>query len=216
MTQVRLSRDSLVSRVYRSLREQIVEGKLAPGAPLVELKISEELGASRTPVREALRLLEQDGLVETVPNKCTVVIGLDAQDISDTYDFRTPTFGLCARWATQRMTDEEILELKNHLELQEFYLQKGDFLKGGENDSHFHDLLYAGCRSRAVIQTMRNLHDLSRRARESTPRTQARIAESVREHRDIFEAIAARDPEAAQRAAEAHLINAKEHVLSTL
>ncbi|MBQ2252524.1 MAG: GntR family transcriptional regulator [Clostridia bacterium] len=216
MTQVRLSRDSLVSRVYRSLREQIVEGKLAPGSPLVEAKISEELGVSRTPVREALRLLEQDGLVETVPNKCTVVVGIDAQDISDTYDFRTPAFGLCARWATLRMTDEEILELKNHLELQEFYLQKGDFAKVDENDSRFHDMLYDGCRSRAVTQTMRNLHDLSRRAREIAPRTEARIAESVREHRDIFEAIADRDPDAAQTAAEAHLINAKEHVLSTL
>ncbi len=216
MTQIRKTRDSLMLRVYQELRAEIVGGKLAPGMPLVEARISEELGVSRTPVREALRLLEQDGLVETVPNKCTIVVGIDRQDISDTYDFRIPTFGLCAKWATERMTDEEISELKNHLELQEYYLQKGDFEKVSENDSKFHDLLYAGCRSRSVIQTMRNLHILSQRAREITPRTQERIALSVSEHRKIFEAIAARDSALAEKAAIDHLLTAKEHVLNLL
>lgn len=216
MKEIRKTRDSLMLRVYRELRSEIVGGKLAPGALLVEAKISEELGVSRTPVREALRLLEQDGLVDTIPNKCSIVVGIDRQDISDTYDFRIPTFGLCAKWATERMSDEEITELKNHLELQEFYLEKGDFEKVSENDAKFHDLLYAGCRSRAVIQTMRNLHILSQRAREITPRREERIAESVREHRVIYEAIAARDPEAAQTAARGHLEHAKAYVLNVL
>lgn len=216
MTQIRKSRDSLMLRVYQELRSEIVGGKLAPGAPLVEAKISEELGVSRTPVREALRLLEQDGLVDTVPNKCSIVVGIDRQDISDTYDFRIPTFGLCAKWASERMSDEEIREVQNILELQEYYLAKTDFEKVAENDAKFHDLLYAGCRSRAVTQTMRNLHILSQRAREITPRGRERMAESVREHRAIFEAIAARDPEGAQEAACAHLCRAKEHVLSVL
>lgn len=216
MTQIRKTRDSLMLRVYQELHAEIVGGKLAPGSPLVEARISEELGVSRTPVREALRLLEQDGLVEAVPNKCTVVVGIDRQDISDTYDFRIPTFGLCAKWASERMTDEEISELENHLELQEYYLQKGDFEKVSENDSKFHDLLYAGCRSRAVVQTMRNLHILSQRAREITPRTHERIALSVEEHRRIYEAIAARDSAAAEKAAIEHLVTAKEHVLKLL
>lgn len=216
MTAIRKNGDSLLARVYQELRAQIVGGKLAPGAALVEAKISEELGVSRTPVREALRLLEQDGLVDTVPNKCSIVVGIDPQDISDTYDFRIPTFGLCAKWASERMTDEEIYELSNHLELQEYYLAKGDFSKVSENDAKFHDLLYAGCRSRAVMQTMRNLHVLSQRVRETSPRTDARLAESVREHRAIYEAIAARNPEAAQEAACLHLVKAKEHVLSAL
>ncbi len=216
MTQLRKGRDSLVGQVYQELREQIVGGKLAPGAPLVEAKISEELGVSRTPVREALRLLEQDGLVDTVPNKCSIVVGIDEQDISDTYDFRIPTFGLCAKWATERMTDEEITRLRNLLELQEYYLEKGDLENVSENDSKFHDLLYAGCRSRAVMQTMRNLHILSQRVREITPRTEERVSASVWEHRKIYEAIAARDTEAAQAAAIVHLQNAKDHVLNVL
>lgn len=216
MTQIRKTRDSLMLRVYRQLREEIVGGRLAPGATLVEAKVSEELGVSRTPVREALRLLEQDGLVEAIPNKCSVVVGIDRQDISDTYDFRIPMFALCAKWATERMTEEEIHQLQDLLELQEFYLQKGDFDKVGENDAIFHDLLYAGCRSRAVIQTMRNLHTLSQRAREIVPRTRERVCQSVQEHRKILEAILARNPEAAQEAARAHLISAKEHVLEVL
>lgn len=216
MTQIRESRNSLVLRAYQELRERIVSGVFAPGTPLVETRISEILGVSRTPVREALRLLEQDGLVETIPNKCTVVVGIDLQDISDTYDFRIPTFGLCAKWATERMSDSEISELQNHLELQEYYLQKGDFEKVSENDSKFHDLLYEGCRSRAVTQTMRNLHMLSQRARENTVRACERITESVAEHRRIFEAIASREADAAYEAACVHLVRAKEHVLQEL
>ncbi len=208
--------DSLMARVYQQLRRDIVEGKLAPGASLVEAKLSEDLGVSRTPVREALRLLEQDGLVDSIPNKCSIVVGIDLQDISDTYDFRIPTFGLCARWATERMTDQEIEELRNLLELQEFYLQKGDVEKVRENDSRFHDLIYAGCRSRAVTQTMRNLHILSQRVREIAISETARTPDSVREHRAIFDAIAARDAAAAQVAAQEHLINAKEHILKSL
>lgn len=209
-------RDSLVSRVYRELRTRIVDGSLAPGSALVEAKVSEELGVSRTPVREALRLLEQDGLVDAIPNKCSIVVGIDPQDISDTYDFRIPTFGLCAKWATQRMSDKEVEELKNILELQEFYLQKGDFEKVRENDAKFHDLLYVGCRSRAVIQSMRSLHTLSQRAREITYRGEDRLAASVQEHRAIYEAVLERDFAAAEEAARCHLLAAKDHVLSCL
>lgn len=216
MKEISKPRDSLVARVYQELRREIVEGNLAPGAPLVEAKISEELGVSRTPVREALRLLEQDGLVDTIPNKCSVVVGIDPQDISDTYDFRIPTFGLCAKWATERMNEEQIEQLRSLLELQEYYLSKGDFDKVCENDTKFHDLLYAGCQSRAVTQTMRNLHMLSQRAREVAFRDDARTAESVSEHRAIFDALSARDAEAAREAAQIHLLHAKEHVLKGL
>ena len=208
--------NSLMARVYQELHAAIVGGELAPGAPLVEARLSEKLGVSRTPVREALRLLEQDGLIETVPNKCSVVVGIDRQEISDTYDIRIPAFGLCARWAAQRMTDEAIAELKSVLELQEYYLGKGDLAGVGETDARFHELLYAGSGSRAVKQTMQNLHVLSQRARENVPRGKDRLTASLREHFAILEAITRRDPDAAEAAARAHLESAKAHVLTAL
>ena len=211
-----LEQDSLTLRVYRELRREIVDGRLAPGSALVEAKLSKELGVSRTPVREALRLLEQDGLVDTIPNKCSIVVAIDRQDILDTYEIRKPIFGLCVRWACERMTDEEVEKLENALELQEFYCTKNEFDKVCELDTEFHDILYAGAKSRTVTQTLHTLHIQSQRAREIAFRDDARTLQAVREHRAILEAIRNRDAAAAEIAAIEHLNQAKKHVLKGL
>lgn len=213
---VNLEQDSLLSRVYRELRGEIVDGRLAPGSALVEAKLSKELGVSRTPVREALRLLEQDGLVDTIPNKCSIVVAIDKQDIFDTYEIRKPVFGLCARWACERMTEEEVKKLENALELQEFYCSKKEYAKVCELDTQFHDILYAGAKSRTVAQTLHTLHIQSQRAREVAFQDDERTIQAVKEHRAIFEAIRDKKPDKAESAAIEHLNQAKKHVMKGL
>lgn len=210
------AQDSLFSKVYHALRAEIIEGRLAPGAQLIEARLSEQLGVSRTPVREALRRLEQDGLVDTTPNKCSVVVGIDKQDISDMYDIRILISGLCGEWAVKRMSDEEIAAMRGVLELQEFYGAKQEYAKVCELDGEFHDILYAGCKSRVVQQTLTTLHVLAQRAREISFSDDVRTREAIGEHRAIYEAIQAHDAPAAKKAARTHLLRAKEHVLKGL
>ena len=102
---------SLRGRVFRKLREDILSGKYKDHEELREISIGEELGVSRTPVREALRQLELEGLVTIIPNKGAYVTGITPKDVHDIYTIRSMLEGLCARWATRHITDEQIEEL---------------------------------------------------------------------------------------------------------
>ena len=99
---------SLSSRVFRILRENILSGKYAPDEELKEKTIGEELGVSRTPVREALRQLELEGLVTIIPNKGAYVVGISRKDIRDIYEIRSRLEGLCAKWAAEHITKEQL------------------------------------------------------------------------------------------------------------
>ena len=103
---------SLRAKVFKEIEKAILDGIFSPGDNLIEQKLSNELGVSRTPVREALRQLELEGLVETIPNKGAVVIGVTQKDIDDIYTIRMHIEGLAAGWAATNITDEELQELK--------------------------------------------------------------------------------------------------------
>ena len=115
---------SLGQRVFHRIREDILSGKYKKNEELKEKTIGEELGVSRTPVREALRQLELEGLVTIIPNKGAYVVGLSVGDIQDIYEMRSVLEGLCAKRAAMKATQEQLEELEEILVLSGFHLKK--------------------------------------------------------------------------------------------
>lgn len=201
---------SLRARVFHALEEAILSGKLKPGDTLTEVKLSEQLGVSRTPVREAIGQLEQEGLVRAMPNRGAEVVGVSRRDIEDIYTIRTRIEGLAARWTAEKISGEELRELQNLADLQEFYLRKKDVQQVWQLDSQFHGLIHAYCRSNPLRNTLTGFHHYIARARRLAVEDPLRAAESVEEHREIVEAIAAGDPELAERKMTHHIQMAQE------
>ena len=117
---------SLSARVYNHIRDGILAGTFAKGDELKEKNIGDELGVSRTPVREALRQLELEGLVSIIPNKGAFVEGVSTDDIRDIYEIRALLEGLCARWAATRISDEMMAAMEENIYLTEFHEKKGN------------------------------------------------------------------------------------------
>ncbi len=206
-------RGSLSSRVFHILEDEILSGKLSRGDSLVETEIASRLGVSRTPVREALRQLELDELVRTLPNRGTVVMGVSPKDMEDIFTIRVYIEGLAARWAAEKMDAGSRERLSELLVLQEFYTQKGDFRKLQEIDSSFHELIYEASGSWPLRHTLAHFHHYVRRARELSLENGNRALRVLREHRDIAEAIAKRDADAASHLMGEHIKNAREYFL---
>jgi len=210
------NKSSLFNSVYTELRDGILTGELKPGESLTELRISSELGVSRTPVREAIRQLEHDELVRAIPNKGAVVIGISVADIDDMYTVRMFAEGLAAEWAVVHITDEQIEDMRYTVELQEFYAKKGDYFQVWQLDGKFHHIIYEACKSRMLCHVLSDFHSYASRARELSIKTPARLLASVEEHRNIYEAISRKDGYDAKKYVEEHLIHAKKSVIDSM
>ena len=141
---------SLSAKVFHSIREDILNGKYQANEELKEKNIGDDLGVSRTPVREALRQLELEGLVHIIPNKGAFVEGVTLQDIKDIYEIRTLLEGLCARWAAERITQEQLEELEEIVFLSDFHYSKENWDQILELDNRFHEMVYEACASKEL------------------------------------------------------------------
>ena len=197
---------SLRGRVFNRIREDILSGKYEQNEELRENTIAQELGVSRTPVREALRQLELEGLVTIVPNKGAYVNGISEKDIHDIYVIRSYMEGLCARWACEKMTDNCLKELDEVVELTEFYIRKGNTEQIVELDNRFHELLYRACDSKWLDHMLTDFHHYVERVRMKSLADPERAEKSNQEHRAIVEALRKRDGEEAERLAHEHII----------
>ncbi|MBE6701262.1 MAG: GntR family transcriptional regulator [Ruminococcaceae bacterium] len=207
---------SLTMRVFSEIEQAILSGAYSAGDQLVESKISLEFGVSRTPVREALKQLELEGLVMTIPNKGTFVVGISTEDIHDIYTIRVAVEGISSQWAAERISEEQIKELENIVELQEFYSSKSDILQILQLDTKFHEIIYDISGSRILKHTLASFHNQLKRARESSLLTTGRTISAVKEHRAIFEAIASRNPKKAKELTELHIMNARDNIMLLL
>lgn len=205
---------SLRIRVFNAIENAILSGEYKDGESLSELKISNELSVSRTPVREALMQLELEGLVRNIPNKGAVVVGVTEKDIEDIYAIRISIEGLAAKLCTQKITDEELRALEKIADLQEFYLMKNDTEQLLKLDGDFHKIIYDSSRSRPLRFMLTNFHNYIRHARDISVQTQGRAEKTVAEHRAILEAIRSRDAALAEKLTAEHIINAKENLQS--
>lgn len=198
---------SLGQKVFQIIREDILSGKYKKEEELKEKTIGEELGVSRTPVREALRQLELEGLVTIIPNKGAYVVGFSLQDIQDIYEIRSVLEGLCARRAAVRATSEQIEELEEILYLTEFHVKKGHMEQMVELDSKFHEILYEAGSSKVLEHALRDYHHYLERVRKVSLASPKRAAQSNEEHRRILEAIKERKEKKAEEAANTHIVN---------
>lgn len=198
---------SLSSRVFRTIRENILSGKYAPEEELKEKTIGEELGVSRTPVREALRQLELEGLVTIIPNKGAYVVGISQKDIRDIYEIRSRLEGLCAKWAAENITKEQLDELEENIYLSDFHVAKGNSEQVLELDNRFHEILYSASGSKEIRHILVDFHHYLQRVRKVTLAEKERAVKSNGEHRKIVEALKLHDAELAEKLANEHIMN---------
>ena len=202
---------SLAEQVFDRLETDILSGKYQQGEILTELKLVSDLGVSRTPIREALHRLEQEHIIE-ITQRGILVIGVSRKDLEDILAIRIRIEGLAAAETAKRITDEELEELREAVELQEFYVPKHDADRINGMDSRFHKLIYRFSGSTPLYDTLMPLHKKLHKYRKASVETEVRSEHSSQEHRAIFEAIAAHDAELAEKRMMAHIANAREFI----
>ena len=149
---------SLRGRVYHKIRDNILSGVYKENEELKEVSIGEELGVSRTPVREAFRQLELEGLIQIIPNKGAYVTGITIKDVEDIYMMRSKLEGLAARWATTNITKEQMEEMEENIYLSEFHASKGHMEQIAVLDNRFHEIIYEACNSKMRAHQLRDFH----------------------------------------------------------
>lgn len=203
---------SLADQVFEKLENDIIIGVYPRGEILTELRLVEQLGVSRTPIREALRRLEQERLIKD-SGKGSVVLGITAEDLVDIMEIRQRIEGIAAAYATRNMTPEGLEKLSRINELQDFYYEKKDLDRLREMDDMFHDAIYVLSGSTVFCDTLRPLHKKTQRFRRLSNDDSERLAASVQQHKQIYNAIAAGDAQLAQELITEHIASAKQHMI---
>ncbi len=202
---------SLTSIIFEKIREDIVNGEYDPGEKIVEAKLADDLGVSRTPVREALKQLELDGLVENIPNRGVIVKGVSMQDVEDIYTIREAIEGVAAKWSVERMTEEELQTLKEIFELMEFYTFKKDVDKIFELNTRFHETIYMATKSRFLEHVLRDFQLFIKSTRYESLKSEGRMEHTLEEHRAILDAFTERNTDEAVKRILKHINNSKEN-----
>lgn len=203
---------SIADQVFEELEHAILSGVYGRNEVLTEIRLSEQMGVSRTPIREALRRLAQEHIIE-LTTKGARVIGISRADIADICEIRLRLEGLAARWAAERADPQGIQGLKETLDLQEFYTQREDADSIKNADSRFHQTIYSLCGSNSMRDTLEPLHRKLLKYRRVSVSSRSRAEASLQEHRAIYEAIAARDGDKAEQLTIQHVQNARDSIL---
>ena len=202
---------SLADQIFEKLENDILVGVYNKGEIITELKLSEQLGVSRTPIREALRRLEQENII-SMSSKGVVVVGISPDDIEAIYEIRERIEGYAARRAATMASEEEIKALADIVDLQGFYIQKEDAQQIMDCDSRFHRALYSMSNSVPLYSTLTELHKKVIKFRRVSVEMSERAKCSYGEHRAIYEAIASHNGDLADELTTAHVKNARESI----
>lgn len=202
---------SLADQVFEKLENDIILGTYPRGEILTELKLVEQLGVSRTPIREALRRLEQERLIED-SGKGSVVLGITEDDFEDIMSIRHYIEALAAYYAAINITPERAQELSHIMDLQDFYYFRWDVEHLQQADDAFHDAICNMSKRTVIIDTLIPLHRKTRRYRRIAFSDNTRAGASLEEHRGIFKAIIAGDAELARERTAEHIDHAKAHM----
>lgn len=211
----RIRTPSLAQEAYEVLHRMIVRGELPPGGRLIEPVLCEQLGISRTPLREALKRLSSEGLVTPRRNRNAMVTRIDASELAHLFEAEAGIESLAVGLAAERMTNTEIKQLEALQERLERLLIKGDRDAYFELNQRIHTLLVAGAKNPILEETHRNLLGRLERARYLALNRIGRWQESTDEHRAIVEALKARDGERARQLLGDHVRHTGE-IIATL
>ncbi|MBF7082675.1 GntR family transcriptional regulator [Desulfallas sp. Bu1-1] len=202
--------------VFETLREAIIQGRLKPGERLMEIQLAEEMGVSRTPVREAIRKLELEGFVVMIPRKGAYVAGISIKDIVDVFEVRAALEALAAGLAAERATPEELEEMERAV-LQIYEVSNGQNLDTlVERDTSFHELIYKASRNQRLVQIITLLKEHFQRFRTTSLALPGRGKHAVEEHKSIVEAISERNVELASTLAREHIETAEQLFLNAM
>ena len=202
--------------VCESLRDAIRRGVLKPGERIMEIQLAEELGVSRTPVREAIRKLELEGYVIMMPRRGTYVASMSIRDINEIFEIRTALESLSNGLAAERITEEEQEQLQRLLVLIGGHIEDNDMEKIVDADIEFHDMLYRAARNTRLLNVISNLRDQLTRFRTLSMSYPGRLQATLEEHKAIVDAISRGDVKAARKAAEKHMENSERTLLKAM
>lgn len=203
---------SIADGVFDRLEKDILTGKYKRGEVLSEIRLSNELGVSRTPIREAVRRLQQEQLLEEGP-RGSVVLGISLEDTLDMYDIRLDLESKAAGRAAKRISGEELNQMVEILELQSFYIGKNDADNADKIrnlDSEFHRLLYKASDSRVFYNILSTLHRKISKFRKASVSNHGRAVNSLKEHEAILQALQNHDSAEAERLTRLHVQNARD------
>jgi DNA-binding GntR family transcriptional regulator len=199
----------LSAGLYSDLQRDILSGEIPSGSKITEHAVCERYHVSRTPVREAFRQLESDGLIENIPNRGAFFTGLTKRDISDLFDLRSLFEAQAVEWAIKRMTSEEIDLLGETLDFMEFYTMRDDIEKVLSFNSQFHSIIYAGTKDRILEKTLSVYQTYLKHSAPHKTYTEEDLRTILEEHRAIFEAVESKNAAAGRKAMEYHMEQSK-------
>ena len=205
--------------VFETLRDAIITQVLKPGERLMEIQLADEMGVSRTPVREAIRKLELEGLVVMVPRKGAYVAGVSMKDIHEVYEVRSALEMLAVTLAAERITEEELDALERQVlreSEEEDKPNKGDLDSIIYIDRSFHDIIYQAAHNQRLVQFINILQEQLQRFRAASLSTPGRSKTALEEHKKIVEALSERNGELAAQLAREHIENAENAMISQM
>lgn len=205
-----ISNAPISTSLLAKLQRDILTEKLKPGQKLTEQDLCREYEVSRTPIREALRQLEADGLVENILNRGSFVIGMSEQDYEDMFEMRKAYEIQAVEWAIERITDEEMDRLEETFEFMEFYTMRNDIDKMLVINSGFHQVIYEASHNRMLQKLLSSYQNFLKYKASDADRDESYLATVLEEHREIFRAIKEKDVKAGKLAMEIHINRAKE------
>ena len=193
--------------VFNTLREAILRGDLVAGERLMELQLAAKLGVSRTPIREAIRMLEQEGLAITIPRKGAIVAGMTEKDMQDVLEIREALEELSVQVACDKITEEEIAKLQENMKKFESSLESGDLKKMAQADVEFHDVIYQATDNPKLISMLNNLREQMYRYRVEYLKNPQNHEQLLKEHEAIYKGIVEKDKKAVTEMIRRHISN---------
>ncbi|MFH0786135.1 MAG: GntR family transcriptional regulator [Pseudomonadota bacterium] len=200
-------------KVYTHVREQILSGRIAPNQRLIETKIAQEIGTSRTPVREALHNLEIEGLIQSIPRVGYQVKEISEQEVEEICEIRSIIEGLAARWAMEKATAKAIQELKKNIALTIAKVSKGEIRAFIDLDAQFHEIIARCSGSTRLLELSQTLRGHMLRYRVQSIFSEDTVLLALKGHQRILKAIERGDPERVNRALHLHLEESKKSIL---
>ena len=207
---------SLVKQVFERLEHDILVGKYERGEVLTEMKLCEELGVSRTPVREAIRKLELEGLVVMIPRKGAEVASITEKDLRDVLEVRCALEELAAQLACEKITEEGVVKLEESVEGFKKAIQTKDLTTIVEKDVAFHDIIFQIGENERLIQIVNNLREQMYRYRNEYIKDESYHDTLIKEHETIVDSIKKKDVELTKQALRSHIYHQEVNVIKKL
>lgn len=202
--------------VFQTLRQAILKGELKPGERLMEIQLAQKLGVSRTPVREAIRKLELEGLVLMIPRKGVEVAEITIKDLEDVLEVRAALEELAVCDACENITEEQILALKEAADNFQAALESDDLVKCAETDMAFHEIIYSATNNKRLLQILNNLREQMYRYRMEYLKEPGTHKLLLKEHEAIYSALKKHDKAEAGGAIRIHIENQRRSIISSL